>query len=81
MSWATSMWIAVLPASLLCGVFPQHEYYDKRGVLIAAYLKAPMVLPNVAQCAHLSGQLRWCDAEIGASTIMTDGDPYEFYPD
>ena len=73
---------AQLRASLrLCGVFPQHEYYDKRGVLIAAYLKAPMVLPNVAQCAHLSGQLRWCDAEIGASTIMTDGDPYEFYPD
>ena len=73
---------AQLRASLrLCGVFPQHEYYDNRGVLLAAYLKAPMVLSNVVQCAHLSGQKRWCDAEVGASTIMTDGEPYEFYPD
>ena len=65
---------AQLRASLrLCGVFPQHEYYNNRVVLLAAYLKAPMVLPN--------GQERWCDAEIGRSTIMTDGDPYEFHPD
>ena len=61
---------AQLRASLgLYGVFPQHEYDNGRGVLVAAYLKAPMALSNVAQCAHLSGRLRWCDAEIGASTI------------
>jgi len=73
---------AQLRASLrVCGVIPQHEFHDNRAMLVAAYLKAPMVLSNVAQCAHLSGQMRWCDAQIGASTIMSDGDPYEFYPD
>ena len=73
---------AQLHASLrLCGVFPQHEYYDNRKVLLAAYVKVPMVLSNVVQCAHFSGQKRWTDAEIGASTCLSDGDPYEFYPD
>jgi hypothetical protein len=73
---------AQLRASLrVCGVIPQHEFHDNRAMLVAAYLKAPMVLSNVAQCAHLSGQTRWCDAQIGASTILSDGDPYEFYPD
>ena len=65
----------------LCGVFPQHEYYDNCKVLLAAYDKAPMVLSHVAHCAHLSGQKRWADAKIGTSTLLTDGDPYEFYPD
>ena len=73
---------AQLRASLrLCGVIPPHEYHDNRAVLVAAYLKAPMVLSNVAQCAHLSGQAKWCDAQIGASTLLSDGGPYEFYPD
>ena len=41
---------AQLRASLrLCGVIPVYEYADNRAVLIAAYLKAPMVLSNVAQ--------------------------------
>ena len=65
----------------LCGVIPQHEYYNKCKVLLAAYVKAPMVLSNLAQCAYLSGQKNWSDAEIGASTCLSDGEPYEFYPD
>ena len=48
---------AQLRASLrLCRVFPQHGYYNTRGVLLADYAKAPMALQNVAQCAHLAGQ-------------------------
>ena len=50
-----------LRASLrLGGQFPPYEYYSKRDVLIAAYVKAPMVLSNVAQCEHLASQGKWC---------------------
>ena len=43
-----------LRASLrLCGVFPQYEFYSKRDVLIAAYIKALMVLSNITQCNYL----------------------------
>ena len=73
---------AQLRASLrLCGQFPPYEYYSKRDVLIAAYVKAPMVLSNLAQCEHLAGKVNWVDAEVGKSTILSDGGPYEFYPD
>ena len=67
---------AQLHASLrLCGVLPQPEYYNKRSVRVAAYVKAPMVLSNLAQCAHLAGQQRWSDAEVGSSTVLLDGEP------
>ena len=65
----------------LCGVFPPYEYYSKREVLVKAYVKAPMVLSNVAQCTHLSDQKKRMDAEICRSTIISDGSSYEFYPD
>ena len=38
----------------LCGVFPPYEYYCRREVLVKAYIKAQMVLSNVAQCTHSS---------------------------
>ena len=73
---------AQLRASLhLCGQFPPCEYYSKRGVLIAAYVKAPMVLSNVAQRGHLASQGEWRDTEVGKSTLLSDGGPYEVYPD
>ena len=73
---------AQLRASLrLCGTFPQFEFYSKRDVLVAAYIKAPMVLYNVTQCEYLGDQKKWHDAEVGESTVLTDGGPYRFYPD
>ena len=73
---------AQLRASLrLCGNFPQFEYYSKRDVLVALYIKAPMVLSNVTQCEYLGNQASWLNAEIGESTLLTDGGPYRFYPD
>ena len=61
---------AQLRASLrLCGTFPQYEYCTKCDVLVAAYIKAPMVLSNVTQCEYLGDQEKWHDAEIGESTV------------
>ena len=40
-----------------------------------------MVLSNVTQCEYLGDQKKWHDAEIGESTVQTDGGPYRFYPD
>ena len=50
-------------------------------MLIAAYIKAPMVLSNVVQCEHLASQGKWRDAEVGKSTVLSDSGPYGFYPD
>ena len=71
---------AQLRASLrLCGTFPQFEFYSKRDVLVALYIKAPIVLSNVTQCEYLGNQASWQNAEIGESTVLSDGGPYRFY--
>ena len=73
---------AQLRASLwLCGTFPRFEFHSKRDVLVAHYIKAPVVVSNVTQCEYLGDQKTWHNAEIGESTVLSDGGPYRFYPD